>query len=205
MSMLDNLFINLRVISKIPEGGRISTTKTNQIKIEDTKTLNGWLSKGRRSLNGDSRDETVKVLMQIFNDVNEITENIIDSIKTTPQQLPSASLPVLLHENSKKFYQLEKLSKMLKSSEKGIRNLQKTYVNDANVIATFDELIDKIESLHKSINQILSWMTQGPEAKCSSKEHQHPLHQPQNQPSQVQVLQQLKTESDSDNDSTHLF
>jgi hypothetical protein len=81
MSLLDKLFVSLRVLSKLPEGGRICTTSTGQIKIEDTNSMGGWIATSRRRITGDSREEAVKVLMQIINDVSELSDNIIDSIR----------------------------------------------------------------------------------------------------------------------------
>lgn len=154
MSLFDNLFVNLRVISKIPAGGKISTTGSGQIKIEDTKTLNGWLSTGRRRLNGDSREEAVKVLMQIINDASELSDNIIDSLKPINGNTNIG----VLNDSSKKCNQLAKLCEMLKNSKRGIKNLHATYVEDANITARLDEVIDKIESQHKTIERVLDYM-----------------------------------------------
>lgn len=159
MSLLDNLYVNLRVISKIPEGGRICTTGAGQVKIEDTKTLGGWLSTGRRRITGDSRDESVKVLMQIVNDVSELSDNIIDSLKT--DQTPhNAATPGILNENVKKCYSLQKLSVMLRNSKKGIVNLHATYQDDANITARIDEIMDKIDQQHETITHVLEYMRQ---------------------------------------------
>jgi hypothetical protein len=180
MSLLDNLFVNLRVISKIPENGRISTTGAGQIKIEDTKTLNGWLSTGRRRLTGDSRDEAVKVLMQIINDVGELSDNIIDSLKTGAAA-NNNNLGVL-NENTKKCHQLQKLSIMLKNSKKGIVNLHHTYSDDANVTARLDEVMDKIDQQHNTILEVLEHMkSNGVMTHHKQEEPQHQHHQ-QHQP-----------------------
>jgi hypothetical protein len=158
MSLLDNLFVNLRIISKIPEGGKISTSSpgAGQIRIEDTKTLDGWLSAGRRRLTGDSRAEAVKVLMQTINDVGEIADNIIASLKTEADTTSQG--PGLLNENNKKCHQLQKLSIMLKNSKKGLVNLHKTYADDANVTARLDEVMDKIDQQYEAIVQVLEFM-----------------------------------------------
>lgn len=156
MSLLDNLFVNLRVISKIPEGGRISTTGAGQIKIEDTKTLGGWLSTGRRSITGDSRDQAVTVLMKIINDVTEFSDTIIDSLNTGSSEHTN---PIsVLNENVRKCHQLGKLCTMLKNSKKGIVNLHQTYADDANVTARLDEVMDKIDQQQETISQVLEFM-----------------------------------------------
>ena len=146
MSLLDKLFVSLRVLSKLPEGGRICTTATGQIKIEDTNTFGGWIATGRRRLTGDSRDEAVKVLMQIINDVSELSDNIIDSIRNYGND----NLAPIGHvnENTKKSQTLEKICMMLKSSKKGIVNLHGTYTDDANVTAKLEEIMEKMDSQH---------------------------------------------------------
>lgn len=158
MSLLDNLYVNLRVISKIPEGGRICTTGAGQVKIEDTKTLGGWLSTGRRRITGDSRDESVKTIMQIVNDVSELSDNIVDSLKTD-NSTHSASMGIL-NENVKKCHNLQKLSVMLKNSKKGIVNLHATYQDDANITARIDEIMDKIDQQCETIAHVLEYMRQ---------------------------------------------
>lgn len=158
MSLLDNLFVNLRVISKIPEHGRISTTGSGQIKIEDTKALGGWLTTGRRRLTGDSRDESVKVLMQTMNDATELSDNIIDSLRTDTKDGYNLSL-AYLNENTRKCHQLQKIAVMLKGSKTGIVNLYTTtYADDANTTARLDEVLDKIDQQHDTIMKVLEFM-----------------------------------------------
>lgn len=165
MSLLDNIFVNLRVLSKIPEHGRISTTGTGQIKLEDTKSLGGWMATGRRRVTGDSRDECVKVLMQLVNDVTEISDNIINSLvvashqSNTQSTSPDSGAIGLLNENSKKCHQLNKLCVMLDNANKGIVNLhQTTYSDDVNVTAKLDEVMDKMIQQRGRISQVLKYV-----------------------------------------------
>jgi hypothetical protein len=156
MSLLDKLFVSLRVLSKLPEGGRICTTGTGQIKIEDTNSLGGWIATGRRRITGDSRDEAVKVLMQIINDVSELSDNIIDSIRNYGND---NTAPIgHVNENTKKCQTLEKICNMLKSSKKGIVNLHSTYSDDANITAKLEEIMEKMDSQHTRITEVLSYV-----------------------------------------------
>ncbi len=191
MSLLDNLFVNLRIISKIPENGKISTTGAGQIRIEDTKTLDGWLSAGRRRITGDSRDEAVKVLMQIINDVGELSDNIIASLKTG-LETPSNQGPSLLNENAKKCHQLQKLMLMLKNSKKGLVNLHKTYSDDANVTARLDEVMDKIDQQYDAILHVLEYM---------KNEHQTSDQQAFFQPTKIPKKRKEESTSDDDDDN----
>jgi hypothetical protein len=159
MSLLDNIFVNLRVLSKIPEGGRISTTGTGQIKLEDTKSLGGWVATGRRKITGDSREETVKLLLQLVNDVTLISDNIINSLilsQTGEQQHTGIGL---FNENSKKCHQLNKLCEMLKNGKKGILNLHRTtYSDDINITAKLDEILDRMNQQHERISHVLEYV-----------------------------------------------
>lgn len=165
MSLLDNIFVNLRVLSKIPEEGRISTTGTGQIKLEDTKTFGGWAATGRRKLTGDSRDEAVKVLMQLINDITEISDNIINSLivpssNSTQDAINSIGL---LNDNSKKCHQLNKLCVMLRNAKKGIVNMHRTtYSDDINITAKLDEIMDKMDQQNARISEVLQYVSHRP-------------------------------------------
>lgn len=186
MSLLDNIFVNLRVLSKIPEGGRISTTGTGQIKLEDTRSLGGWMATGRRKITGDSRDECVKVLMQLVNDVTEISDNIINSLVVagggssgTQSTSPDTGAIGLLNENSKKCHQLNKLCSMLENANKGIVNLhQTTYNDDVNVTAKLDEVMDKMTQQRQRISQVLKYVNAAHTRdleQLRSRFHLHPV------------------------------
>ena len=176
MSLLDKLFVSLRVLSKLPEGGRICTTGTGQIKIEDTNTLGGWIATGRRRLTGDSREEAVRVLMQIINEISEISDNLIDSIRS----YGGSNAPPHINVNAKKCQKLEKICTMLKSSKKGVVNLHSTYVDDANIAAKLEEIMEKMDSQHERIVEILGYVRTisrtAPIAIPQNLAHQPPVH-----------------------------
>lgn len=156
MSLLDNIFVNLRVLSKIPEHGRISTTGNGQIKLEDTKSLGGWVASGRRTLNGDSREEMIKLLMQLIGGVTEMSDNIINSLSLTNTEHTTIGV---FNENSKKCYQLNKLCTMLKDAKKGILNLHKTtYSDDINITAKLDEILDRMNQQQQRISKVLEFV-----------------------------------------------
>lgn len=159
MSLLDNIFVNLRVLSKIPEGGRISTTGTGQIKLEDTKSLGGWVATGRRKITGDSREETVKILMQLVNDVTLISDNIINSLALKSKETNDVNSIGIFNENAKKCYELNKLCTMLKDGKKGVVNLYKsTYSDDITIMAKLDEILDRMVQQHDRISQVLRYV-----------------------------------------------
>lgn len=159
MNLLDNIFVNLRIISKIPESGKISTTSPGQVSLEtDTYFSSVW-----RTLTGDSRNKTVNFLMRLINDTTEISDNMMNSLivtknlnKThtnnrTPHKYvdSSASIDINIYrinDYEKKLQQLKKLARELRNSKKGIANLHVTYSTDADITSKIEEIIDKIET-----------------------------------------------------------
>lgn len=168
MNLLDSIFVNLRIISKIPQGGRISTTSPNQVKLErgDVST------KVWRTLSGDNRNKTMTYLMGLINDIIEISDNIINSLfisknydansQTFTPKIQASSPPSIsilqMNENSKKLYQLRKLVRELHNAKGGILNLHSTYRSDANILSSLEEIGDKIDIQIKKINHALVYI-----------------------------------------------
>lgn len=199
MSLLDKLFVSLRVLSKLPEGGRICTTGTGQIKIEDTDTFGGWIATGRRRLTGDSREEAVKVLMQIINEVGERSDLEIESIRN----YPAGNNAPLAHqlENAKKCQTLDKICTMLKSAKKGMVNLHGTYSDDANITAKLEEIMEKMDSQHQRITEVLqrvrgpNGVTYSRSSPPSSPRNQRAFSPPQSDPPVIRVVQPAERHS----------
>lgn len=88
MSLLDNIFVNWRIVSKVPEGGRICTTTPGQVSLEEN---NNYMTAIWRSLTGDSRTKTVKFLQKLMSDTVEICDNMINVLFVTSKTLNSNS------------------------------------------------------------------------------------------------------------------
>ena len=72
--MLNNVLVNLKVISKIAENGKISTTSVNNtISIENE----GYLTPVWRFVNGDSRKRTIESITDIIDSAIQISNNMI--------------------------------------------------------------------------------------------------------------------------------
>lgn len=163
MSLLENIFVSLRVLSKVPEGGRICTSGDGQIKLEDTTSGGGWVATGRRMLTGDSRDETVKCLMRLINNITEISDNIINSlaINVVPSSSDNTTIGSIgiFNENSKKCHTLNKLCTMLKNAARGIANIHRsTYNGDVNITAKLDEILDRMNQQQDRIAKVLDYI-----------------------------------------------
>lgn len=155
MSLLDNIFINLKIISKIPENGRINTTSAGQVYLEKDNLQSSVM----RRVKGDSRDKTVKFLMGLINDVTEISDNIINSLYIARNyERDNANNAVTLsqlNENARKSHQLAKLIRELKNSKRGVASLHATYNRDATVSARIEEIMDKIDLQIEKIGKAL--------------------------------------------------
>lgn len=173
MSVLESLFVSLRVTAQIPQGGRITTLSDGQIQLEDSVTLGGWMASVRRRVTGDSRTESVRCLMQMANDVAELSDNIIDSLVMDTAVDASNGPMRLLNDNTKKYHQLNKLCVLLPESARGIGNLHVTYADDVNALARLDEVIDKLNQQHERISYVLQFLQrrgagEGAGALCGS-------------------------------------
>lgn len=158
MNLLDNIFVNLRIISKIPENGKLSTTSPGQVSLE----TDSYFSKVWRTLTGDSRNKTVKFLQRLISDATEISDNMINSLivnkNLSKQNNDRVSIDVniyRLNDYNKKLQQLKKLVRELRNSKKGIANLHITYSTDADVTSKIEEIIDKIESQVSKIEKAI--------------------------------------------------
>ena len=141
MSLLDNIFVNLRIISKIEEHGRIVTTTPGQVKLEK----DNYTTTVRRTFSRDSRSKTIRFLAKLIDNVTEISDSIINSLVIEQNQKTSSFKLFQLNENSKKYHNLNKLVRELENSKKGILNLHATYTKDANATSKLEEIIDNID------------------------------------------------------------
>lgn len=163
-NLLDNIFINLRVIGKIPPKGKISTTSPGQVKLEEE----GYTSKIWRTLTRDSRDKSVKLLSGLANDVTEISDNIISSLYFSRQYEGDKMSMFQINENTKKCHQLRKLARELEACKPGLHNLLNTYSKDILITSRIEEVEDKFNIQIEKITKALKSIKDGPYAYESS-------------------------------------
>jgi hypothetical protein len=153
-NLLDNIFINLRVIGKIPPKGRICTTSPGQVKLDQE----GYTSKIWRTVTRDSRDKSIKLLTSLANDVTEISDNIISSLYFSRNYEGDRMSMFQINENTKKCHQLKKLVRELNNCKPGLKNLMNTYNKDILMNARIEEIEDKfniqIEKIQKALDRI---------------------------------------------------
>ena len=150
MSLLDKIFINLKIISKIQENGKITTTHPGQITLQEQTIFNAFW----RTLTGDSRKSTVSFLQQLLNNV-DVTSNSL--IRSPYFHNYDSSDMYQVNEHNTIMEQLRKLSHELRNSKNGLANLHITYNDDASIEAKLEEIIARTDSLINKIEKALNF------------------------------------------------
>jgi hypothetical protein len=147
LSHLNKLLIDLKVIGRIEENGRISTTGRNQISLEQE----GMFQALWRSLWGESRERAVEAVTQVISGVIDISSQLIES----PLLSGDADDEYKQQSREKTLLALSNVSKDMHAATRGISNLGRTYANDAVMTAKLEQLIGDIDVHVQKIDQLL--------------------------------------------------
>lgn len=152
MDTLGKLLFNLKTIACIPKGARI-TTAQEFINIEEESTLQPvW-----RTLSRDSRSKNIALVQQVvdftilFSDLMMeskylFLENItIETLSECCDVVFGGAQPAP-SERERRITKLKEIACLLDESRIGIENLIETYVDDANVLAILNPLLEKIDT-----------------------------------------------------------
>ena len=74
-NILHQYLTKLRIISKIPENGRLNTTQNDLDIYYDTFTSWMW-----RKISGDSKDCTTKYLINLYREINSFSDQLMHNI-----------------------------------------------------------------------------------------------------------------------------
>lgn len=140
-SILHQYLTKLRIISKIPENGKLDTTQ-NDLNIYYGTIMN-WVW---RKFNGDSKECTTKYLVSLYREINSFSDQLMYNITTEQTGIVK----------NKKITMLVSLTEKIKESLTGIRNLIGTYQNYLKVVSLLecleqDIIIPQYHSLKKFI------------------------------------------------------
>lgn len=140
-SILHQYLTKLRIISKIPEHGKIDTTQ-NDLNIY-TGTFIHWIW---RKFNGDSKDCTTKYLVSLYREINSFSDQMMHNINSEHNMI----------EKNRKITMLVSLTEKIKESLNGIRNLICTYNGYLKVVSVLecleqDIIIPQYHALKKFI------------------------------------------------------
>ena len=118
----DDVFVNLRLISKIEVGNKlVKTDKYINIDTSYFQSITRWFR-------GANRNDTVKFMSLIFSKAFELTNKLLEDKSED-------SIQTLLRLNSE-----------LKNSLTGLVNLKQSYANDKLVQSEIDVMMDDIQS-----------------------------------------------------------
>ena len=147
LSHLNKLLIDLKVIGRIEENGRISTTGRNQISLEQE----GMFQALWRSLWGESRERAVEAITQVVSGVIDISTQLLES----PLLSDADADEYKQQSREKTLLALSNVSKDMHAATRGISNLERTYANDAVMTAKLEQLIGDIDVHVQKIDQLL--------------------------------------------------
>ncbi len=144
MNILDKLLYNLKTISCIPKGKRISTAK-EFIVIEDESMIQGYY----RWKNSDSRD---KATNRICNEIRTVLIIATYIMESRTLYLPKDNTD---STKEKRIEELKKIRISLLGVCQGINNLSMTYEEDANVVGNLVPLVGEIDDCIHELTQVL--------------------------------------------------
>lgn len=134
--LLYHILLNLKVLGKIKMGNKLSINNDN-ICIDNTyiQSINRWY-------NNNSRDETIKFLEKLDED---ITKKIEELLKIDNSSLFLDTKETLLLD----------LNHNLKTSIEGLRNLISTYQSDELIISNLELILNNFNLKIKKISNII--------------------------------------------------
>lgn len=124
-NMMHNYLVKLRVISKIPEHGKLDITH-NDLNIYYGGMV-GWII---RKIYGDSKENSTKYLIELYREINAFSDQIMYNISMEQNDILKR----------KKIAMLVSLAEKMKSSLIGIRNLIGTYKDYLKIISLLENL-----------------------------------------------------------------
>lgn len=135
--MLQNILINLNILSKIKPYDKIYINKDNLITIEYNSIFQGFF----RFIYNNGREKNITNLNTFYNSVF----NIIDEMLNSQYLLLNNNLDIENDDFIKTFTNLKKINFYLKSSLEGLNNLRKTYNYDIVTDSKLEIIINNIE------------------------------------------------------------
>ena len=136
---IDVILLNLRILGKIPPGGRITRSSNGVITMEPSSL---FLSIKRWVLS-DGRHQSVAEIQRILVDAGDKCSSLLNSRFMVSD--------VTTEEHRAVREDLQSLFTALVDSTIGIRNLRTTYCKDACTLAQIEMILAKIDALLSKI------------------------------------------------------
>ena len=158
---IHDLLVNLKIISKIPENGRLKRNNKAKITILALEENNVNLFWFRRFMSGDSRKKALEDITDIIDLAFEKCDDILNSkyfneptiIKEELSKSIRFAMKKIDAEYRKNYEILELIYQELKNCTTGISNLKTTYHDDAATIAALDIILSRIKNYIKEMER----------------------------------------------------
>ena len=164
---LDNLLLELKIISNLKEYDKLDITPESSLRIDSPH----FLQFITRTYTSNSRDKTIDYLNELIEKIFKITDELLE--KEMDKKKPISTLHVSDNKTNglylNKNMELTKIqfkddiisifqniNQHLMTSIGGLQNLKITYLNDVSTTSKLDMLIVKIQN---RINKIKDMMT----------------------------------------------
>ena len=153
---MQNILINLNIISKIKPGNKIFINNDNLINIEYDNVLQGLI----RFFYNNSRNKTINNLdnfyLLAFNQIDNLINSKYLNIKNDKSNFLVECKYNLQNDDFLKIYtNLMEMNHYICLSIGGLNNLKKTYISDILTSSKIDIIINSIENFIKKINKKL--------------------------------------------------
>ena len=150
---MDQTLKDLKILSKIPQNGKIRTSSTGCIELEPESSFNSVM----RTLFTDSRRKALRDIHNVMIQAFEHTDGILKSKYINIYDLVSRPSDADIDTHQEECRKLRYLGNELTKSIIGLNNLKKTtYKDDVSFGADIDIVIRDIKSRVLSINSRLS-------------------------------------------------
>jgi hypothetical protein len=150
---INELLVNLKIISKIPENGRIKRCE-KLIALEDSNVKLFWI---KRFISGDSRKKAITDITDIISYAIEKCDDIVNSKffeGHSKMNINDSFVSKKMDIEYQKHYEiLELIYNELKTSIIGLMNLKTTYHDDATIVAKIDILLSRIKNHLKDLEK----------------------------------------------------
>lgn len=146
---MNNLYINLNIISKIRPNEKIYINSDGFISIEQNNMFQGIV----RFIFNNSRSKSINNLCNFYNTLYMHIDQLLTSI-----HLKSENKLVLIEQDMSEkqivaIDSLQEVAKYIQMSLIGMENLKKTYMGDVYIISVLDLIISNANSYLKKINK----------------------------------------------------
>lgn len=150
--LIEKNLVQLKILGKIPASGKIVTTNNNVLLEKDSIFQGLW-----RALRFDSRQESVRSIKEIIFDTMDITNNMIQSSFLNIYIIKESENITQFEkeEFDRLFLLLKQYAQELKNVIIGLKHLQDTYAEDADIVAKIEVILDHVRYQIVQIEQKL--------------------------------------------------